>query len=116
MLAFHAVGSKYRGTRVAKISEVIEAREAAHGQKMIEVKLRFWTDSIAEKGKILPKHAWTSGVVRIERNAAHGIQPAAPKPFNSLLEIGKAIEDVLVEHGVTLHTSKRDRKFIKDQA
>lgn len=36
----------------------VQEREAQHGQKMIEVKLRFWTDEIAEsEGNILPKHA-----------------------------------------------------------
>jgi hypothetical protein len=90
------------------------AREAAHGQKMIEIKLRFWTDSIAEKGKIVPKHAWTSGVARIERNGAHGIDPGKPIPFNSLMEMGQAVEQVLIDHGVTLHPSRRDRKYITD--
>jgi len=46
-----------------------KAREAEHGQKMIEVKLRFWTNNLAGKsGQIIPKHAWSSGVVRIEPN------------------------------------------------
>jgi hypothetical protein len=51
----------------------LESKEAAQGEKMIEIKIRFWTDEIAaEPGKIVPKHAWTSGVVRIERNPSHG--------------------------------------------
>ena len=41
------------GTR----EELPEAREAKYGGKMIEVKIRFWTDGIAEAGKIIPKHA-----------------------------------------------------------
>ena len=50
----------------------IEEKEAVHGQKMIEVKLRFWTNDIATgEGKIAPKHAWSAGVVRIEKNKAH---------------------------------------------
>jgi hypothetical protein len=52
------------------------AQEAKHGEKMIEVKLRFWTNDIAEKkGDVIPKHAWSSGVVRVERNDSHGIKP-----------------------------------------
>jgi hypothetical protein len=91
------------------------SREAKHGQKMIEVKLRFWTDDLAEtKGSIIPKNARTSGVVRIERNQAHGIVPKSPRPFNSLLEIGSAIQDVLIEHGIVLHPSRTDKKLIKD--
>jgi hypothetical protein len=66
---------------MAKIADV-EELEAKHGQKMIEVKLRFWTNEIAEgDGMIRPKHAWASGVVRMERNAAHGITPDSPLPF-----------------------------------
>lgn len=35
------------------------AKDAEWGQRMIEVKIRFWTDSLAQgDGRILPKHAW----------------------------------------------------------
>ncbi len=89
------------------------AKHAHHGEKMIEVKVRFWTDKIAaQKGKIIPKSAWTSGVVRIERNAAHGIRPSAPVPFNSLLDLGTAIEKVLIKHGVALRPSRKMRKYV----
>src|SRR5262245_57819164 len=93
--------------------EKVVAREAKHGQKMIEVKLRFWTDEIADgKDKILPKHAWTSGVVRMERNDAHGIVPSAPIPFNSLFDMGSAIEQALKEHGIVLHPSRKMIKYM----
>jgi len=68
-------------------------REALYGEKMIEVKLRFWTNDIAPtKGSVLPKHAWTSDVVRMESNKSHGIMPKAPVPFHSLIDIGAVIE------------------------
>lgn len=87
--------------------------DAEHGQKMIEIKLRFWTNDIAdEKGKIVPKHAWSKGVVRMEANKAHGIKPKNPAPFRSLLEVGAVIEDVLIEHGIVLHADKRTRKYM----
>ena len=39
----------------------IEARAAKHGQKMLEARVRFWTDDIAgKKGEIIPKHAWAA--------------------------------------------------------
>jgi hypothetical protein len=99
----------------AEKTDTVESREAKHGQKMIEVKVRFWTDDITgEAGKIIPKHAWTSGVVRMERNEAHGIIPSSPVPFNSLLGMTGAIEKVLMEQGITLHPSRKDRRFIKD--
>ena len=88
------------------------SREAKHGQKMIEVKVRFWTDNLAPTGQIIPKHAWTGGVVRMESNPSHGITPKNPKPFNSLLDLGAIIEKVLIEHGITLHPGTRMKKYI----
>lgn len=94
------------------IKSELAAKDAKHGQKMVEVKVRFWTDDMAaEKGKVVPKHAWSSGVVRIERNDAHGITPSQPVPFNSLLDLGTAIEKVLVEHGIVLHGSRKMKKY-----
>jgi hypothetical protein len=90
-----------------------EAREAKHGEKMIEVKIRFWTDSLADDpGKVVPKHAWTSGVVRIESNKSHGIVPRNPRPFNSLLDVGAIVEKVLIDHGVVLHPSRQMQKYV----
>jgi hypothetical protein len=81
---------------------------------MIEVRLRFWTDELAPKGKIRTKHAWSSGVVRMEPNAAHGITALNPKPFNSLLDVGAVIEKVLIAHGITLHVSRKMAKYIRE--
>ena len=90
----------------------IAAQDAEHGEKMIEIKLRFWTNNIAEEeGKIVPKNAWCSGVVRIERNDSHGIKPGKPQPFHSLLDIGAVVEKVLIAHSVTLHPSRKMRKY-----
>jgi len=70
------------------MAEPVQSREAKCGERMIEVKVRFWTGQIAEgEGQILPKHAWTSGVVRMERNESHSIIPKDPRPFNSLMEL-----------------------------
>jgi len=80
---------------------------------MIEVKLRFFTNKIAdEKGKIIPKHAWTSGVVRMERNGARDITPGLPLLFHSLLDVGAVIEKTLVNHGIKLHPSPRTKKYL----
>jgi len=87
--------------------------EAKHGKKMIEVSLRFWTNDLAEsKDKIKPKHAWSSGVVRMQGNESHGIVPGNPKPFHSLLDVGAVIEAVLISHGVILHPSRRMKKYM----
>lgn len=89
------------------------AREAAQGERMIEIKVRFWTNRLAVgRGRILPKHAWTSGVVRMERNKTHGIVPDSPEPFHSLLDLPAVLERVLVRHEITLHPSRRMSKLI----
>ena len=92
----------------------VAAIEAQHGEKMIEVKIRFWTNDIVEEGKVLPKHAWASGVVRMESNKTHDIKPLAPKPFHSLLDLNAVIEKVLIEHGVVLHPSPRMEKYLSE--
>ncbi len=98
---------------VAK-KEGLTTKEAKYGQKMIEVKIRFWTNDIAdEPGKIVPKHALSSGVVRIAPNKSHGIKPGKPLPFHSLLDVSSAIEKVLVSHGVMLHPSRKMRKYFE---
>jgi hypothetical protein len=100
---------------VAK-KEDLASKEAKQGEKMIEVKIRFWTNNIApDQGKIIPKNAWSSGVVRIERNKSHGIEPSKPLPFHSLLDVGAMIEKVLIEHDVVLHPSRKMRKYFSGE-
>jgi hypothetical protein len=95
--------------------EDIGALEARQGEKMIEVKLRFWTNDIApEVGKVIPKHAWAAGVVRIERNRSHGIEPGKPAPFHSLLDVGAVIEKTLIEHGVVLRPGRKMKKYFEE--
>ena len=93
----------------------VESLEAAHGERTIEVKIRFWTNDIAGgQGKVLPKHAWAGGVVRMERNASHGIVPGAPLPFHSLLDITSVVEKALIQHGIQLHAGRKMRKYFSD--
>jgi hypothetical protein len=92
----------------------IQATEAKHGEKMIEIKVRFWTNDIApQEGQIVPKHAWACGVVRMEGNKSHGIVPTQPRVFHSLLDVGAVMEKVLMEQGVVLHPSRRMRKYFE---
>ncbi len=101
---------------MAKKRLAISSKEAKQGEKMIEVKIRLWTNNISqESGKVIPKHAWASGVVRIERNDTHGVKPSAPVPFHSLLDVGKAIESVLIKHGIVLQRSRQMRKYMSDE-
>src|SRR5215470_3289448 len=90
------------------------ARDALQGERMIEVKVRFWTNDLAKGvGKILPRHAWSSGVVSIERNKSHGIEPLSPKPFHTLMDLSAVIEKVLIAQGITLHASRKMSKYTK---
>jgi hypothetical protein len=90
----------------------LTTRAAKIGQRMIELKVYFWTNKIARgKGRIHPKHAWGSGVVRLERNDAHDIRPHNPIPFHSTLELSAVIEKVLIQHGIVLHPSRRMKKY-----
>jgi hypothetical protein len=89
-----------------------EAVDAAWGERMIEVRVRFFTNGIAEgKGQVRPKHAWAQGMVRMERNESHGIGTSDPLPFNSLMEIPAAIERLLIAHNIRLHASDRERRY-----
>jgi hypothetical protein len=88
--------------------EGIETREARRGSRMIELRVRFWTDNLAEgKGRIRPKHAWTGGVVRMSPNKAHGITPKNLRPFNSMADMVVVMERVLVDHAVKLHPARK---------
>lgn len=93
----------------------IETEEAKYGEKMIEVKVRFWTNDLTDSAnEVIPKHGWTSGVVRIERNKSHGIVPGKPVIFNSLLDLGSAIERVLKKNEIVLHVSSGMRHYVAE--
>ncbi len=89
-----------------KNNEIVELKptEAKHGQKMIEIKLRFWTDCIAgERGKILPKHAHAKGMAILSTNKPHGIV-RNQIAFNSFNEIPLVIEKLMKEGEIKLLT------------
>lgn len=91
----------------------VETREAEYGERMIEVRVRFWTNDLAEaKGRVRPKHAWGSGLVRIAPNKSHGIKRGKALPFNSLAEIPAKIEQELIAHGVTIHKSRKMKRYM----
>jgi hypothetical protein len=86
--------------------------EAAQGQKMIEVTIRFWTDDLAEQpGHVVPKKCWSSGVVRVSPNQSHGITGKNPVPFNSLSQIVPTIEELFIAHGIKVVPSSHERRY-----
>ena len=92
-----------------------EMKKAKHGERMIEVRVRFWTNEIAYgqvKGEVIPKHAWAAGVVAMDRNETHEITPGSPKPFHTLMDMSSVIEKVLIQHGVVLHPTEKTKKYV----
>ena len=80
--------------------------QAAHGEKMIEVKIRFWTNDIAdEKDHVIPGHCWSKGVVSVPGNQSHGIRRVDPIHFHSLLDLPHVIEQVMSSAGIRVHTA-----------
>ena len=93
-------------------SKGLEQREAQQGEKMIEIRIRFWTNDLAESpGNILPKQAWSSGMVIMDRNKSHGIVPKDPIPFHTLMDLTSVIEKALIAHDITLHSSRKMKKY-----
>jgi hypothetical protein len=101
-------------------NEAIETNEATevearHGQKMIEVVVRFWTDELAEgRDAVVPKHCWSSGVIRMALNPTHGIKGLRPLPFNGLADIVPKIEELFVDHGIKVHPDRRTQRYLAD--
>jgi hypothetical protein len=82
------------------------------GDKTIEVTIRFTTDGLSPDVKPVPKHAWTTGFVYLRSNPRHGIKSQMnPRVFNSFAEIPATIEKALIDHGITLHASSKERKL-----
>jgi len=94
------------------MAESQSTEEAAHGEKMIELKVRFFTNALAPKGRVVPKEGWTRGVVRITPNEAHGIASGRAQHFNSLMEIPAVIEQVLIDNEIVLHTDSKTAKYM----
>ena len=95
----------------------LEDREAKHGEKMISLDVRFWTDGIAEtQGRIVPKHAVAAGVIKLNRNDSHGIK-TTPDPviFNTPMQLLEAIEELLIREGITLHLSSTMRRYVSTE-
>ena len=85
--------------------------KANHGEKMIEFKVRFWTNDIADtQGHILPKHCWPAGMVYASKNDSHGIKSSRKMPFHSLDEVQKAIEQAMEDVGIKVHESTKTPK------
>lgn len=83
------------------------SRNAQHGERTIEISIRFWTNDIAEtSGHVLPKHCWPSGTVSVPVNESHGLASSEPHMFNSLMELPGVIENALIASDIRMHVNK----------
>ena len=80
--------------------------------KTIIIEVCLWTNGLGKGGKVKPKHAWTGGTLGIRQNELHDIEVQRPLIFNSLLDIGKTVEKVLVRGGITLHKSRSMKRYM----
>ena len=85
------------------------------GNRMITVKVRFWTNDISSKGEVTPKHGWASGMVNLETNPLHDIKSSPTLPFHSLLDIGAVIEKVLLRDGIKLRASRKMSRYMEEK-
>lgn len=87
--------------------------DAQHGEKVIELRVAFFTDEIASaQGRVVPKVCWDIGTVHLFANASHGIKSSEPYFFNGLSELPKVIEEILANNEIKiLHSPKRTKKL-----
>jgi hypothetical protein len=90
--------------------------KAVHGEKMIEIRIKFWTNNIASsKGDVIPKTCWDCGMIVMEKNSLHGIKPQTPLPFPTFSSISRVIEKVLVQHGIKMKHGSKSSKLLYDK-
>ena len=98
----------------SKRSEVARMK-APHGEKMIEVRIRFWTNDIAKrKGDIEPRHCWAAGTVHMTRNEAHGLKDDVNVKFNSMAELTAAVEKLMTQARIKMYKSRLESKLRVD--
>ena len=93
-----------------------KAKKAAQKERMIQIRVRFWTHDIVEgEGYILPKHARSRGRIELMTNHSHGIEGLKDKKisFESLMELPAKIEELLIREGITLHMSPKMQKYMQ---
>ena len=80
---------------------------------MLQVRIAFWTNGIAEEGQIVTRHALDKGYVYVPANKAHGIKAGAWKKFVGLDALPSAIRDVLIANEIVLMDNKQPSKRAK---
>jgi hypothetical protein len=99
-----------------KETHPVDSKFIKRGKRQIVLEVRFNTDSMVPDkplGTIVPKNMWDNGMVRVRANPEHGLKSQTPIHFNSFAEILLAIETTIRDSGLTLHTSSRSRKYVR---
>ena len=108
LASFSSESNFMTGGHVANVT--VEEKVAKHGEKMIQVSVKFWTDGIAsEEGHVLPGYCWEGGFVNVEANATHSLKATQPIPFNTLDELVPILISALDDAGVNILFNKRKR-------
>lgn len=95
------------------MNKTVDSVEAQYGKNMIELRVRFWVNDIAkERGKIIQKHCWDSGMVHITSNKSHAIK-AGQLPFSSLMQLNAVIEKLIIDNKIKLHHCRKSTKYYK---
>ena len=91
---------------------MVKGIKAAHGEKMIELRVKFWTNGIASsKDEVFQKNAWDSGMLVLETNHLHGIKNIKNVPFHSMSDLPGKIEKMLIAHGIILRHGRHSGKL-----
>lgn len=85
---------------------------APHGKKMIGVEVRFWTNNLAAKGKIVPRSGRWAASSGYRATKCMELRPVGLGHSTHSWRSRPPIERVLIEHGVRLHPSRKIRKYI----
>jgi hypothetical protein len=97
---------------MAKTMTKKKGTKAQHGERMVQISVRFWTNNLASKKRhIVPKHVWDCGMVQMDTNGSHGIKSQAPTPFHSLAQLSGIVERVILKHGLNVHHGYGTKKY-----
>ncbi|MCK4445140.1 MAG: hypothetical protein KAW09_11390 [Thermoplasmata archaeon] len=90
-------------------------KNVPQGKRMIELRIRFWTNDIDgnPKGTITQKVCWDSGYVYVVKNNSHGIESKGQSRFRGLCELLGSVEKVLRKQNIKLQMGARTQEVYR---
>ena len=96
-------------------TNVVEEKQAVHGNKRIAIKIEFWTDNIPKlKRKFTPKHCLDFGTIKLIANPLHDIKPLRHLFFKSIPELMVKLEELFISNNIKLHIGKKSGKYYQE--